>query len=126
LGDILDFLAGKATEDPFFLGSLLADFARSEGLDDLALAARLGCAPADLVRLRLCRAPRSEQPGFEEDVACIATRFGIDRERLAEVVLRGQTLQEFRKGSAASSHGLLAAARELEPPDEAKDEEKEN
>ena len=53
----LDRLARRVEEDPFFLASLLAEYARAEGLDDLALAQALDCEPEALTGIRLCRAP---------------------------------------------------------------------
>jgi hypothetical protein len=124
LSEMLEFLSQRAGKDPFFLGSLLAEFARGERLDDPALAAWLGCAPGVLVRLRLCRAPREEHPGSAEDVAQIARHYAIDEERLGHAVLQAQLLRELKAGTA-SSRGVLAAARDAEPPDSTEDGEKE-
>src|SRR5262245_57416656 len=60
MADPLSSIARRAEERPTFLANLLAAYARSEDLDDDALAARLGCPAEQLSRLKLCRAPRSE------------------------------------------------------------------
>jgi hypothetical protein len=69
-----DVLAARASTDPFFLGSALSAYQRRHRLDDAGLAAVLGCAPALLTQLRLCRRPGSAEPGrtAEGDVAQIA------------------------------------------------------
>jgi hypothetical protein len=55
-----------------------------ERLSDDALAARLGLATVDLPRLALCLRPRPEH--WAEDLAQIATRFGLASEPLAAVL----------------------------------------
>jgi hypothetical protein len=55
-----------------------------EGLSDDALAARLGIATVDLLRLALC--PRPHPDHWAEDLAQIATRFGLAPEPLAAVL----------------------------------------
>jgi hypothetical protein len=118
MADPLEDLARRAESEPFFLASLLADYARSEGLDDAGLAASLGCPPpGELVMVRLCRAPRTEPGEFWEDVCCIAERFGIDPQRLAEVVKHGRVVAGLR-GARPPGGGFLMAARdaEAEPP----------
>jgi hypothetical protein len=84
----LEALAARASRDPFFLGSLLAEHQRRHNLDDEALAAALGCTPEVLARLRLCRRPGAAPPSrtAEEDVAKIARHFGIDPAPLRRVV----------------------------------------
>jgi hypothetical protein len=78
--DLLDALAARACGEPFFLGWALAAYQQRHGLDDAALADLLGCAPAALPGLRLCRRPGAAAPGrtAEEDVADIAQRYGLD------------------------------------------------
>jgi hypothetical protein len=116
--DPLEALAARAEGEPFFLASVLAGYARSEGLDDAGLAAALGCPVGELVMVRLCRAPRADPGEFREDVACIAERFGLDPRRLAEVVKRGRVV--LRLQAAGPGRDLLTAARdhEAEPPPE--------
>jgi hypothetical protein len=113
----LETFARRVEADPFFLASLLADYTRSEGLDDAGLVAALGCRPEDLTALRLCGAPDVEPSGFWKDVTAIATHFHLDRDRLAHVVRRGQALQRLRR-AAGGTHGTLLAARDDEPAGE--------
>src|SRR5205823_1792353 len=86
----LDALARQLEGDPYFLASPLARYAASVRLDDAGLAAALACRPEDLTALRLCRAPRPDVAGFRADVTCVAERFGLDADRLAEAVRLGQ------------------------------------
>jgi hypothetical protein len=124
MADPLEALAARAAGEEFFLASLLADYARSEGLDDARLAAALGCPPGELARLRLCRAPRAEPREFREDVTRIAERFGIEPQRLAEAVKRGRVVRRLRAAGAPGG-GFLMAARdgEAEPPPDAPGED---
>jgi hypothetical protein len=110
--DPLEALAQRAERESFFLASALTAYAQSEGLDDAGLADALGCPRGELTMVRLCRAPRSDAPGFWEDVTVIAGRFGADPQRLAEAVKRGRVVLRLR---AAEPGGFLAAARDHEP-----------
>jgi len=76
----LERLAARMAFDPFFLASALGAYQWRHALDDAALAALLGCAPAALTGLRLCRRPGTAGPAWtaEEDVADLAERFGTD------------------------------------------------
>ncbi len=114
MADPLEALAARAQDDPFFLASSLAAYARSEELDEAGLAAALGCPPGGLVMLRLCRAPRADPPEFWEDVSLVAERFGIEPQRLAEAVKRGRVLLRFQ-GPRPAAGGTLMAARDREP-----------
>jgi hypothetical protein len=124
MSDSLDALARRAEGEPFFLASVLAAYARSEGLpDDAGLAAALGCRVGDLAMLRLCRAPRTEPDAFWEDVRSIAGRFGMEPERLAEAVKRGRVVRSFQAARPASGGPLIAARdREDEAPADAPEE----
>jgi hypothetical protein len=112
MADPLDWLAKRAEQEPFFLASVLAAYAHSEGLDDAGLSAALGCPLRELTMVRLCRAPRTEPPEFWEDVTAVAERFGMDPMRLAVAVKRGRVLLRLRE---AAPGGFLAAARDHEP-----------
>ena len=111
----LDHLAARVGGDPLFLANALAEYARSEGLDDAGLAAALGCAGADLTRLKLCAPPRAEH--FRADVERIAGRFGIGADALADAVRRGQSLARLRAKArpVEADAGLLLAARDAPP-----------
>ncbi len=115
----LDHLAGRVVNDPQFLACPLADYARSESLDDDGLATALGCAAAELARLRLSGVPRAE--AFRADVTALADRFGIAPVKLAEVVHRGQTLFQLRAAhTGAGEAGFLLPAGDGDsklPPD---------
>lgn len=110
MADRLDAFARRLRGDPFFLASAMEDYARSEGLDGDGLAGALGCERRQLGPIGLCRRPHPDSPEFGHDVQRIAARFGIDEERLAEVVRRSDALTQLRQAGAASD--LAAAARD--------------
>jgi hypothetical protein len=119
MSDAMQYMADRVAGDPFFLACPLAEYARSEKLDDAALAARLGCRVEDLPRLRLCRAPRAGLAEFREDVTAVARAFGIDPGVLAGAVRHGEGLVRLREAARAPGEaGHLLAARdgEAEPP----------
>jgi hypothetical protein len=119
--DPLEALAARAANEPFFLAGVLAAYAHSEGLDDAGLAAALGCPVKELVMLRLCRAPRTDRQEFWDDITAIAERFGLHRDRLAEVVKRGRVVLRFQE--AGQGRSLMAARdREDEPPEDSREE----
>jgi hypothetical protein len=103
----LEKMAERARREPFFLGWLLEQYAAPEQLDDVALAAELGCTLVDLRRLRLCRAPRTDAAGLLADIRHLADALGLDADRLARVIRRA-TVQVRFQGSA----GFLMAARD--------------
>jgi hypothetical protein len=85
--NLLETAAARAEAEPFFLAFALAAFQRQHGIDDIALAAMLGCTREVLTQLRLCRCPGGAQPKWtaEEDIAIIAERFGIDPAALRRI-----------------------------------------
>ncbi len=107
----IDILARRVQSDPFFLASALADYARSEGLDEQGLAVVLGCPVETLGPLRLCRRPRPEPALFRQDIDRIASRFDVKIDVLAEAVRRSDALSSMRRG-AKNERGLLMAARD--------------
>ncbi len=111
--DLLRRAAERAAAHTFFLAAALLPYARAEGLDDAALAARLGCAPERLARLLLCRQPRPAPGAFREDVAQIAAAFGLDAPRLANILRQASALAAL---GAAHDAAWLAAARDREVP----------
>lgn len=115
--DPLTSLAGRLARNPLFLAAPLARYAARYSLDDDALAARLGCSPETLTDLRLCRNPHAEPPRFGQDIERIATHFGVDADRLAEVVRDGQGQMHLLRPDAedAAAPGFLMAARDEEP-----------
>lgn len=104
-------LALEAEDDPFFLASLLAEFARDENMSDEALAAHLGCPRDQLPKLKLCRPPREEAADFRDDIDQFARAFGLDRDRFADAVLRGRVIQRLRQPNTY----LMMAARDHDP-----------
>ncbi len=122
MSDPLEHLARRVADHPFFLAAPLDRYARSAGLDDAALAARLQCPVAMLTRVRLCRNPSPEAPMFWQDVETIAARFSLNAESLAEMVRFGQNLLRLEgpaEGRAPDQPGFLLAARdgdETPPP----------
>jgi hypothetical protein len=116
--DPLEALAARVADEPFFFAGILGAYAFSEDLDDAGLAAALGCPLTELTMLRLCRAPRTDSQDFRDDVACIAERFGLDPERLADVVMRGRVVLRFQQAEQGAAGSLMAARdREIEPPE---------
>jgi hypothetical protein len=109
MADPLESLLSRAEADPFFLACILTSYARGRNLGEEDLARALGCPTNLLVDLRLCRSPRAEPAFFREDLGRIATRFGLDPCRLAEVVRRGQSLLVLRQRPPLAACPLLAA-----------------
>jgi hypothetical protein len=89
----LEALARRVESDPFFLGSVLADYQRRHGLDEPALAALLNCPVAALASVRLCRRPGAAEPHRTagQDIEDICRRFGCDRAALRRIVREGTT-----------------------------------
>lgn len=107
--------AERAADRPFFVAAVLLPWARAEGLDDAALAARLGCPPDLLPRLLLCRRPRPHPRAFHADVTRIATALGLAPARLAEVLRHAETLAALREQADVVSGLAAARDRESEP-----------
>ena len=107
----IDAFARRVEADPFFLAPALADYARSEHLDELGLAEALGCPVDTLSRLRLCRRPRPDPISFRADIDKIASRFTVHADVLAEAVRRSDALSRLRQ-TTTEGHGLLMAARD--------------
>jgi hypothetical protein len=110
----LKHLARRVADAPDFLACALAEYARSERLEDPDLAARLSCPVETLTSLRLCRMPRAQPPWFGQDVEQIALRFSVKAEVLAEIVRRGLSLFHLRAAgdSPKDESSYLLAARD--------------
>lgn len=106
--------AEQASRRPFYLASSLRAYALAERLDDDGLADRLGCDPARVPALMLCRRPTGEGPVFRADVEAIAERFGLDPARLARLLRRADSLVALAGPPAGQPGELLAAARDRE------------
>lgn len=74
-------LADRASDDPFFLGYHLRQFATRRLWTHAALAAWLGCPVEQLAHLSLCRTPETDA-----DFAEIASVMGVRAEGLREVM----------------------------------------
>ena len=111
---VLRRAAKRASRRPFFLASPLLAYARAERLDDAGLAARLGCDPADLPALLLCRRPTGEGPMFRSDVEAIAERFRLDPAQLAGLIRAADALVALGRAAPDVTDGMLAAARDRE------------
>lgn len=103
----IDRLARWVDDDQLFLGSALVAYARDEGLNDAALAERLGCTPDALTRLRLCYRPRAGR--FREDVAALAAKFGARELVLVQAIRRAEALIALQDDAAGASPTLIAA-----------------
>jgi hypothetical protein len=114
MSEHLRHFAARVSDAPDFLACALAEYARSERLDDTRLAAHLSCSVDTLTHLRLCRMPREAAALFRQDVESIARRFSVDADILTEVTRRGQSLFHLRNPRAAGSQGagVLLAARD--------------
>jgi len=108
-------MAQRVAADPYFLGWILGEYTRSEGLTEEELAVKLGCSRETLLLLALCRRPRSTPSEFRADVEQIANRFGVDAATLAQLVRWGEVVARLRAG-AAGDHGSLIAARDRDLP----------
>jgi hypothetical protein len=111
-GDLLRRAAERAAQRPFYLASVLLAYARAERLDDAGLASRLGCDPASLPHLLLCRRPTGEGIVFRADVEAIARRFTLDARRLRDVIRAADALVSLQAAAPDKTGGLLAAARD--------------
>jgi hypothetical protein len=110
MSDRVEALARRVEDDPDFLASALAAYARAEGLSDVELAKRLGCLLTRLSAIRLCRTPRSAAGQFQQDVDRIAAAFQIDSAVIADAVRLSEALRAL--GATDERGGYLMAARD--------------
>lgn len=118
---VLRRAAASAADDPFFLGAALAIYQAGEGLSAKLLAQRLGCPPADLQRLVLCRRPDSSDAGFADDVRRIADWAGVDADSLVNIVRYAESVWALREKwqlTSPASGALLAARDRQESEDD--------
>ena len=90
----MEHMAQRVANDPLFLASVLAEYARSEGLDDDGVAAKLGCTREELSRLRLCGVPLPDPERFRTGLALIAECMRIDVDALTTAVYQGFDLAQ--------------------------------
>ncbi|MFQ3649150.1 MAG: hypothetical protein SNJ75_02365 [Gemmataceae bacterium] len=119
MSDPLVLMAERARQEPYFFGHLLERYAQSEGLDDAALAARLGIAPQALLLLRLAGCPATEPARRRQDIQILADAHGIDPQILMCVVKHALALKHLQtlapRSDFAREPGYLLAARDAEP-----------
>lgn len=117
---VLRRATASAEDDPFFLGAALATYQAGEGLGVAALVQRLGCSPADLQRLVLCRRPDSSHAGFADDVRRIADWAGVDADCLVNIVRYAESVWALREKwkLTGQASGALLAARDRQESDD--------
>lgn len=112
------------SQEPDFLGYWLELYRDAEELTPAALARVLQCDVDLLPHLALCLRPRAEQ--LWEDTAELAERFGIDQDRLCDLLHAAEThaaVRATRSGRAVEQApgftGLpaFAAASDREAPE---------
>lgn len=106
--DAFERAARRAVDRPFFLAGALHTYQEENGLSDTELADFLGCSPAHLPRLALCRHP--VESSFLKDVTHLANRFGLNGGRLAALIRDVEVFEGFRAGSGPTA----MAARDRE------------
>lgn len=104
-------LLSRASADPFFLGSALALYKSTRGIEDDELAEWLECSPEALARVILCRLPTQEER-LARDVQTIADFAGCNADRLIATIREVAALGALRKEGEASREGFLMAARD--------------
>lgn len=101
----------KAELSPFFLAYDLARYESLTGGTRDGIAANLGCTPATLDLLSLCRSPNRDGR-FRAQVETIASRFALDSLALAGLLREADAVLGFDLEYRDS--GWLAAARDRE------------
>lgn len=110
---LMTVAARAAATRPAFLGWVLAEYQKTEGLDDAALARHLRAEPGIVSSLRLCLRPRSDR--FLQDIEQIAAMFPCDGDVLVAVVRHVEFLNAARGTSGTNDAGRLMAARSRPP-----------
>ncbi len=95
------------------MAGILNAYRDMQGSDEAQLAAELGCLPAQLPLLGLCREPRRDAPRFADDIRQIAAVAGANVLRLAQVIRAVDSLRALG-GSRDTAGGYLAAARDAD------------
>ena len=103
-------VAARLAESPKFMAWVISKYKEFEGIDDHAVARKLGLDVNGLNHLALSGRPRDML--FTEDLETIATRHKIDQLALAELVRRVEAVETFRTYQGVAASGLLAAARD--------------
>jgi len=114
--EILQMAAQRASRRSFFVASALAMYQRLHRLEEDELAVFLGCTPAALPRLALCRLPETGAPDFRVEVERIASYSGVDRVRLVEILREVESTAALRGAQqppgVTTGQGVLMAARD--------------
>lgn len=118
LNELLCHAAKRATRQPFFLGAALEDFCAHRGMGETALIRFLECPPECLPKLALCRRPNPDLSTFCSDVHRIANAFGLQADRLVQILREVDTLKALGQTAPETgqeeSKGVLLAARDFE------------
>lgn len=95
--------ARRAADNPYFLAFALHRYAENNQMDEPALMTALGATDETLAHARLCRTPRTDRDGLQEDVNRIAARFGLNAGVLVQAVRAGEVAVAHR---AAAERGV--------------------
>jgi len=106
--DPIQRMAQRAMDDPFYIASAMAEYARSEGIPWRQLAGILDCSEEQLSQVALCRRPYED--AIWNDLVRIAERFTLDVEALVTMVRRADALTSLRGGAGTTT--MLQAARD--------------
>ena|SRR6185503_17090931 len=105
-------MVNRARQNAFFLGRTLSEYGQANGLDDAALAAKLGCTRQGLSRLALCRCPDDRDPSFAKDIHAIASFAQCSANALIDVVRQVRALHALREHpTTCDEHTPVAAGR---------------
>jgi hypothetical protein len=99
-GPLLRRAATFFSEHPDFLGYWLAKYRESAGTEPPAQARLLGCNVEALQQLAVCLCPREES--LLADTAELSQRFGVDQDRLADMLLHAKAYEAGRLRRAAA------------------------
>lgn len=113
----LELAANRASEDPFFLGSTLAEHLHRRGWSREDLAEYMCCSQVDLLRLYLCRQPELASEDLALRVDHIAHTFHCDASRLLSLLREKAVRLAFREDpSPAPPISMAARDRKEDPP----------
>jgi hypothetical protein len=110
-------LARLARERHTLLAGLLAIYQDQESLNEAELAAFLKGDASALLRLALCRRPRTDPVNFRPDVERIATYANVNATQLAKLIRAAAACEE-RHRVVGSTTQILLAARDRDEADE--------
>lgn len=106
----------RASQYKSFVGRDLRAYRTTHGLSEDDLARWLGCDPARLARLALCRRPDASEAHFREQVERIARYSGAHAPHLAQLFREVDATLALQsrlpEGVPAEGSGLLLAARD--------------